>query len=1333
MKLGSHLAAVIALFLAAQAEPAMIGRDAPHRAGTLPPKDLSESVVRRSVVFEPNVGQFEPDVRYRATAAGTSVSLTDTAAMLSLGTAPASTRQVRITPLGASRHARPRALDRLAGIVNHFESAAPSGWHAGVPTYGRVRYPAVYPGIDLVYHGSPEQLEYDFVVDRGADPSRIAVRFDGADRVDVDPVGDLLIHVGEAVVRQRAPYAWQQHGHERRRVDVRYRLTTDGDVAFAIGAYDRRLPLVIDPILLYSSYLHAQSSRVALDGAGALVVVTEAFLDASRTARGIKVEKLTPDGQTAIYTTLIGSDYFPVAGVAAAPDAGVVVVGWTSSGNLPLVNASQGYPGATSSGNAFVIRLDPSGGFVFSTYLGGTNFDVAYSVSISSSGTIVVGGSTDSQDFPGIDGLRSASPEGFVTVFSANGSRVHGALLSSNIYVVKVDAAGTVYVAGDTYRRDWPTTPGAFQTDPYVATCGDYGGPCRQGVLAKISANLGSLVYSTYLHPTRQLTSEAEVRVKAMEVDAAGAVYVLGSASNQSFAPTPGALQQSCGWYSCEFVAKLNPAGSARVYSAVLPFFPAALQLDPRGNVYLAGGGYLNDPGPTTPNAQQARPADARLFVTADGGATWRPKPPPQDTSSVALGHGIAPVLYTGSYARGLFRSTDLGNQWDLIDNQFFGGPIVAPTNPNILYEPNYRLLRRSSDGGSTWAFVPTPIEMRALTVDPVDAQTLFIGGLGGGLFKSVNGGYTWSSASTGIVSSVTVDSIVVAPSNHNVLYARVSRFNPTEWTALYRSLDGGASWTLLSPLTTSFGGPMAVDPLDAARVYVCSFGRIMRSTDSGATWTLFAESWCSAIAVTRTPEPAVFVASQDGLARVVDPGGTVPTPLSVSLGNSGVYQLAVDPVDPRIMAAVTFSTGDAFLAVLDPTGASLRYASYFGGADSDSINGIALAANGMLALTGNTKSPDLPLVNPRVSDLRVSTVFDSFVALMRIPLPTIVMDAPAAGTVGPVFNVSGWAIDSGAAGGAGIDAVHVWAFPRSGGAPSFVGVAAYGAARPDIGSVYGAQFTNSGFSLAGARLTPGSYTVAAYAHSSVSGSFDAAASRAIDVVSGARMSLDAPVAGAALYQPFTIAGWALDTAAPSGTGVDAVHVWAYPAVGAPRFVGVATYGVDRPDVAAVFGSRFAATGFTLQASGLPPGPCTLAVFAHSSVSGAFDLVRTVTVTLPDGGAAAIDTPATGGAVSTPFVVSGWAIDRQGAGTGVDAVHVWAIPATGTAPVFLGVPTVVARPDVAAAFGDSRFEPSGYSLTVNTLPPGTYTVAVYARSVVTGAFSIVRSVQVIVP
>jgi hypothetical protein len=345
----------------------------------------------------------------------------------------------------------------------------------------------------------------------------------------------------------------------------------------------------------------------------------------------------------------------------------------------------------------------------------------------------------------------------------------------------------------------------------------------------------------------------------------------------------------------------------------------------------------------------------------------------------------------------------------------------------------------------------------------------------------------------------------------------------------------------------------------------------------------------------------------------------------------------------------------------------------------------------------------------------------------MRIPLGVIVIDGPAAGVTASPFSVSGWAIDSSAPAGPGIDAVHLWALPESGAAPIFVGVANYGAPRPDVGAEFGEQFTDSGFSLAAASLPPDRYSLAAFARSTVSGTFDVV-TRPVNVLAGGAMHIDAPDVDASLYQPFTIAGWAVDTAAPSGPGIDTVHIWAWPDGGVPRFVGAATYGLHRPDVGAAFGSRFEESGFTRQASGLPPGAYTLIVYARSVATGEFDLARTVRITIPDGAAAVIDTPPPGSIVSAPVEIAGWALDRQGAGTGVDAVHIWAF-SSGGAPVFLGAAGTVLRPDVAAALGDPRFEPSGFSLTVNSLPPGPYTIVVYARSVVTGTFSIVRVTQ----
>ena len=231
----------------------------------------------------------------------------------------------------------------------------------------------------------------------------------------------------------------------------------------------------------------------------------------------------------------------------------------------------------------------------------------------------------------------------------------------------------------------------------------------------------------------------------------------------------------------------------------------------------------------------------------------------------------------------------------------------------------------------------------------------------------------------------------------------------------------------------------------------------------------------------------------------------------------------------------------------------------------------------------------------------------------------------------------------------------------------------------------------------------------------------------AIGALTTTVIALDAPAWNSIVTSTFTVGGWAVDPSAASGTGVDAVHVWAFPAGGgAALFLGSAPYGGSRADVGAAFGARFTDSGFHLTASGLVPGTYHVTAYAHSVPAGAFDASAgsTVTVRPPGNPAMSIDTPQQDATLATPFTVAGWAIDLDSTtGSGVDAIHVWAFPHDGGAPIFLGVaPYGGSRPDVGAAFG-ARFTQSSYQLAADGLAPGAYTVVVYAHSAITGSFN----------
>jgi glucose/arabinose dehydrogenase len=349
---------------------------------------------------------------------------------------------------------------------------------------------------------------------------------------------------------------------------------------------------------------------------------------------------------------------------------------------------------------------------------------------------------------------------------------------------------------------------------------------------------------------------------------------------------------------------------------------------------------------------------------------------------------------------------------------------------------------------------------------------------------------------------------------------------------------------------------------------------------------------------------------------------------------------------------------------------------------------------------------------------------------------PLMHIDSPTAGTFRQPFNVTGWAIDPGAVSGSGVDAVHVWAFPAGGGAAVFVGEAAYGRSRPDVGAAFGSRFTNSGFDLVVRGVRPGVYQLIAYARSTVTGTFNAARAVAVTINGYPQMALDTPRHGERVLAPFSIEGWALDWAAATGPGVDAVHVWAVP-LGPPRlpavFLGEASYGVARPDVGAGFGPAFTNSGFNFVVRGLRPGQYQLAVYAHSAVSGVFDNVSTITVDVRSSVQMFVDIPTAGSVLTRPFQVSGWALDQSAVSdTGVDAIHIWAFPTTGRAPVFVGAAAYGgSRPDVGAAFG-TQFTNSAFNVSVSGLSPGVYDLVVYARSSVTGSFSDARVVRVTV-
>ena len=214
---------------------------------------------------------------------------------------------------------------------------------------------------------------------------------------------------------------------------------------------------------------------------------------------------------------------------------------------------------------------------------------------------------------------------------------------------------------------------------------------------------------------------------------------------------------------------------------------------------------------------------------------------------------------------------------------------------------------------------------------------------------------------------------------------------------------------------------------------------------------------------------------------------------------------------------------------------------------------------------------------------------------------------------------------------------------------------------------------------------------------------------------------VDSPRNGSRVRQPFAITGYALDPAA-ANAGISTIHVWAFSSTGQARFVGVATYGLNRPDVAAFYGPQFPRTGYTIPVKGLAPGDYLIGLYAWVNATQNFTAMGSLAVTVEPSGILTVDVPTLGSEVDRSFMIAGWALDPAAAsGTGVATIHMWGFRADGGATVFLGVPTIVNRPDVAAAFGP-QFLNSGYGRIVRELTPGTWWIGVYALSTLSGQF-----------
>jgi hypothetical protein len=664
--------------------------------------------------FEENVGQTAQEVRYVSHGAGYELFLTPQEAVLALRTSVShdlsprhrfktaralreasrarTMTAVRIRLEGANPAAKISGMDQLLKRTNYFIGSDPRKWHADVPSYGRVKYSGLYPGVDLVFYGNQRRLEYDFVVAPGADLKAIRLDLKGARKLRISARGDVVLSVPGGEVVLQKPVVYQMVKGERHAIAGRYALAKNHQVTFSVPSYDRSEPLILDPVLNYSTYLGGSSNDgdspglgIEVDSTGNAFVVGTTFSNdfpttssgfdpgppASVTTNGAAfVTEMNPTGTAELYSTYLAGSTGEL-GVALALDqtGKIYVTGLTFSSDFPTTsNALKQSPNGTNLnvGTSFISKIDPSisgtNSLVYSSYIGGTDGtavlkDFGNSIAADANGNAYVTGITFSSpgsglsNFPVLNAFQaiptdSVDGNAFLTRIdttkSGNASLIYSTYLGGTGanalnfgfadagFGVAVDTSGNAYIVGATASTDFPTTVNAFQT---ASPAGNVLGTAFVAKIDTTQSGPASLVYSTYLG------GEASDFGVGIALGPNNVAYVTGSTISLLFPTTTGAFQTTGNAAQVAFVSLVDTgkAGAASLpYSTFLGGTNEdggnAIRADSTGNAYVVGTTISTD-FPVTPGALEP----VRLSVAGNGFVT---KISPG-------GNGVADLVYS--------------------------------------------------------------------------------------------------------------------------------------------------------------------------------------------------------------------------------------------------------------------------------------------------------------------------------------------------------------------------------------------------------------------------------------------------------------------------------------------------------------------------------------------------------------------------------------------------------------------------------------------------------------------------------------------------------------
>jgi len=593
--------------------------------------------------FESNQGQTNASVKFFSHSEAYTLFLTASEAVFSLPVPAPSVDQgrdvVRMKLRGGNASAVVRGRDILSSKSNYLTGNNPKKWRTKIARYSQVEFSQVYPGIDMIYYWNKGQLEYDFVVAPGADAAAICMDFQGAKNLELDQQGNLVLNLSGRKLAFNAPVLYQKSGDTKKYVEGHFVLVGHGQVRFEVGAYDKNSELVIDPSLMFSTYLGGagddRANAIALDSAGNIYLAgttvsngfpgsASGFQPAKSTGTDVFVTKISAAGAI-VWSTYLGGAGIDIATGIAVDGLGIVhITGSTTSADFPTANAFQAASGGGTDG--FVAALNAAGtALVYSTYLGGAGEDESLGIAVDASGNAYVTGDTDvasAVTFPTTLGayqtLQGGAYDAFICKFSPTGTISYSTFVGgTGIDVGKgiaIDGSGNAYVTGRATAA-FPTIAGAFRTTILGAS---------DGFVVKLNPTGTTMLYSSYFGGS-DLDDATAIALDGTN-PATLNVYITGSTGSTDFPAIsfPRVVGQARGTGDDAYVFKLNMNGggglSDGVYSTYLGASGvdagAALKLDALGNVYVTGHTVATD-FPVTPNATQSvNSGTGIVFVT---------------------------------------------------------------------------------------------------------------------------------------------------------------------------------------------------------------------------------------------------------------------------------------------------------------------------------------------------------------------------------------------------------------------------------------------------------------------------------------------------------------------------------------------------------------------------------------------------------------------------------------------------------------------------------------------------------------------------------------------